>query len=196
MTTQLSVQHTRLTLLNVFPMWSKPRGLHFNPRKSIPFAVWLRLMPNGENAPVGWMNSGEDATCPRPGCHDRPSGWSPVTLRARRGRERTAPPIEGEADIDPRREEQTTKIRGTFRGIFGGRGGSPTPFRSHRIVCSPKAVGESNIFRRLYGVPSRARTCDPRFRKPVLYPAELPGRNALHFLEEIRVTLEADEGIA
>ena len=27
----------------------------------------------------------------------------------------------------------------------------------------------------LGGVPSRARTCDPRFRKPVLYPAELPG---------------------
>ena len=29
------------------------------------------------------------------------------------------------------------------------------------------------------GVPGRSRTCDPRFRKPVLYPAELRGREAL-----------------
>jgi hypothetical protein len=29
------------------------------------------------------------------------------------------------------------------------------------------------------GVPGRSRTCDPRFRKPVLYPAELRGRVGL-----------------
>lgn len=28
------------------------------------------------------------------------------------------------------------------------------------------------------GVPEGSRTPDPRFRKPVLYPAELPGLNA------------------
>src|ERR1700680_2900402 len=32
------------------------------------------------------------------------------------------------------------------------------------------------------GVPDRTRTCDPRFRKPMLYPAELRGRYILYQL--------------
>ena len=36
------------------------------------------------------------------------------------------------------------------------------------------------------GVPSRARTCDPRFRKPVLYPAELPGTGEFSVCEAPR----------
>jgi hypothetical protein len=35
--------------------------------------------------------------------------------------------------------------------------------------------GNSRLTLDLIGVPERNRTSDPRFRKPVLYPAELPG---------------------
>jgi aryl sulfotransferase len=38
------------------------------------------------------------------------------------------------------------------------------------------ALAHSPHFERL-GVPGRTRTCDPRFRKPMLYPAELRGHN-------------------
>ena len=31
------------------------------------------------------------------------------------------------------------------------------------------------------GAPGRARTCDPRLRRPVLYPAELRARMAVNY---------------
>src|SRR5688572_18977197 len=43
---------------------------------------------------------------------------------------------------------------------------------SEPAVRRRRNEGESN------GAPGRSRTCDPRFRKPVLYPAELRAREA------------------
>jgi hypothetical protein len=35
------------------------------------------------------------------------------------------------------------------------------------------------------GAPGRSRTCDPRFRKPMLYPAELRAQTkTFHFTEK------------
>jgi hypothetical protein len=41
-------------------------------------------------------------------------------------------------------------------------------------------------------VPDRIRTCDPQFRKLVLYPAELPGHAARVYFFETIVTQEGN----
>jgi hypothetical protein len=39
----------------------------------------------------------------------------------------------------------------------------------------PQGLEPASFTRKKHGVPEGIRTPDPRFRKPVLYPAELPG---------------------
>src|SRR4051812_11035721 len=43
------------------------------------------------------------------------------------------------------------------------------PLTSDESICSAKLF----ILNGLCGAPSRTRTCDPRLRRPVLYPTEL-----------------------
>src|SRR5204863_345180 len=55
-----------------------------------------------------------------------------------------------------------------LRAVFGGD-------RAHGwSSLLVRALQKSGVTGR--GVPDRTRTCDPRFRKPMLYPAELRGR--------------------
>ena len=57
------------------------------------------------------------------------------------------------------------QIGGT--GIFAGIN-DPDLGQSYLDAARDLALGEV-----VAGAPGRTRTCDPRFRKPVLYPAEL-----------------------
>ena len=52
-----------------------------------------------------------------------------------------------------------------------------------------ETAGNSRFSARCYGngVPDRTRTCDPRFRKPMLYPAELRGHRLRNSFARNRV---------
>jgi hypothetical protein len=62
----------------------------------------------------------------------------------------------------------------TLTGTSPTRPRSPHAGRADLALPSPKAEHESPVRSRL-SVPGKSRTCDQRFRKALLYPAELRG---------------------
>jgi glycine/D-amino acid oxidase-like deaminating enzyme len=50
------------------------------------------------------------------------------------------------------------------------------PQRSYALLCRLDGVPPAGMSPTLVDAPGRTRTCDPRLRRPPLYPAELPGR--------------------
>ena len=85
--------------------------------------------------------------------------------------------------ISRRRGMQTRSFTHGSRGGNLPKSGNPTAAaKTSRCVGSKHGQPEWRPAREntLHesGVPERIRTSDPRFRKPMLYPAELPGRRA------------------
>lgn len=105
--------------------------------------------------------------------HSDPKLTSSVYTVLSRDDERAAvaalPNIDAPADVPGAAEQRATgtddagpTLWGSLwgRGGFGGKGRDPEGPAHAR-----------------FGIPGQTRTADPRFRKPVLYPAELRGRN-------------------
>src|SRR3954454_15975624 len=76
--------------------------------------------------------------------------------------------------LDP--SNGTATDRGRIRAKIGA-------FRRVRLAGLPRLCPWfSSKTGGFSGVPGRTRTCDPRFRKPMLYPAELRGLSNLAFI--------------
>ena len=80
--------------------------------------------------------------------------------------------------LDPAHAPLGRWCRETRRSSFTPKA---TPFASTIRGRRPRIslVASVSAVQRMVGVPGRTRTCDPRFRKPMLYPAELRGLNGL-----------------